>query len=246
MNPQSANVIDSLEVLEQALGYAFRDRELLAQALTHRSHRGAGRLAGCDNERLEFLGDAILGFLVTEQLYSLGARLREGVLSRIKSNLVSARQLHQVAVRLDLGRHLRLGSGEEKTGGRHKQTILANALEALVAAVYLDGGLPAARTVVRRLLVEELEARGMEHLAQADYKSALQEHLQGRKQLPARYELVATRGPEHRKEFSVAVWVDDVLVAKGRGVTKKAAEQQAAKQALARLHAHAAEKVRSG
>lgn len=235
MSPQSPKLAEQLEVLEQSLGYVFRDRELLEQALTHRSHRSQANTGTSDNERLEFLGDAILGFLVSEQLYSLASGMREGTLSRIKSNLVSARQFHQVAVRLDLGRYLRLGPGEEKTGGRHKQTILANAVEALVAAVYLDGGLPAARAVVQRLLLEDLEARGMEHLARADYKSALQEHLQALKQPPARYELIATRGPEHQKQFTVALWVGDARLAEGQGVTKKAAEQQAARQALARL-----------
>ena len=233
MSPQSLKA-EQLEVLEQALGYVFRDRELLEQALTHRSHQGSANHRPRDNERLEFLGDAILGFLVSEQLYGLGSGLHEGTLSRIKSNLVSARRLYRVAVQLDLGRHLRLGSGEEKTGGRSKQTILANAVEALVAAVYLDGGLEAARELVRRWLLEEIEACGIEQLARADYKSALQEHLQGLKQPPARYELVTTQGPEHRKQFTVAVWVGDLRLAEGQGATKKAAEQQAAQQALAR------------
>ncbi|MFQ5927086.1 MAG: ribonuclease III [Terriglobia bacterium] len=234
--------MNSLEVLEHVLGYAFRDRELLAQALTHRSHRSERSPAGCDNERLEFLGDAVLGFLVSEQLYQRGIGIREGALSRIKSNLVSARYLRRLAVRLDLGRHLQLGPGEEKTGGRHKQTILANAVEALLAAVYLDGGLAAARELVQRLLDDELKLPGMEHLTQADYKSALQEHLQGQKQPPARYELIATRGPEHRKQFRVVVWVSDVRLAEGQGMTKKAAEQQAAQQALVRLREETAAK----
>lgn len=224
-----------VELLEQALGYVFRDRTLLEQALTHRSHRGDKNSGMTDNERLEFFGDAVLGFLVSEKLYGLGSQMREGALARIKSNLVSAQQLHQVAKRLDLGSHLRLGTGEEKTGGRHKQNLLANAVEALVAAVYLDGGLPPAREVVRRLLLEELAGEGVEHLAKADYKSTLQEHLQGVHQPPARYEVIATRGPEHQKQFTVAVWVGDVCLAEGQGVTKKAAEQQAARLALVRL-----------
>lgn len=234
MTPSSLKV-ETLEVLEQALGYVFRDRELLEQALTHRSHPSPKNQGPADNERLEFLGDAILGFLVSEQLYGLRAGLREGALSRIKSRLVSADQLYQVAVRLDLGRHLRLGPGEEKTGGREKQAILANAVEAVVAAVYLDGGLEAVREMVRRLVLEEMEARGVEYLARADYKSALQEYLQGLRQPSARYELIATRGPEHRKQFTIAVWVGEARLAEGQGATKKTAEQQAAQQALARL-----------
>lgn len=234
MSQQSLKV-EPLEILEQAVGYVFRDRELLEQALTHRSRAGARSRGTGDNERLEFLGDAVLGFLVSERLYELSPGMREGPLSRIKSNLVSARQLHQVALRLELGRYLRLGPGEEKTGGRHKQAILANAVEALVAAVYLDGGLEAARELVRRLLTEDMEARSLERLARADYKSALQEHLQALKQPPARYQLVATRGPEHHKQFTVAVWVGETRLAEGQGATKKTAEQQAAQQALARL-----------
>lgn len=234
---------EQLEILEEALGYRFQDRALLAEALTHRSHRtedgGSTALtasgAAADNERLEFLGDAILGFLVSEALYELGGNLCEGKLSRIKSNLVSTRQLYQVAKRLELGSYLRLGPGEEKTGGREKKAILANAVEALVAAVFLDGGLRAARQLVRRLLLTELEMKGVERLARADYKSALQEYLQGRGEAAARYELVATRGPEHRKLFKVAVWVGGECLGEGEGASKKAAEQQAAQRALTRL-----------
>ena len=227
--------LEQVDVLEQVLGYTFRDRSLLQQALTHRSHRGEPDAAAGDNERLEFFGDAILGFLVSEELYRLGSRLREGTLARIKSNLVSAARLYAVAMQLDLGRYLRLGPGEEKTGGRHKQTILANAVEALIAAVYLDGGIEAARGLVRRLWLEELERTGIDSLARAVYKSALQEHLQAFQQPPARYEIISTHGPEHRKQFTVAVWVGDVRLAEGRGVTKKAAEQQAARAALKHL-----------
>ena len=234
---------EQLEILEEALGYRFQDRALLAEALTHRSHRtedgGSTALtasgAPADNERLEFLGDAILGFLVSEALYELGGNLCEGKLSRIKSNLVSARQLYQVAKRLELGSYLRLGPGEEKTGGRQKKAILANAVEALVAAVFLDGGLRATRQLVRRLLLTELEMKGVERLARADHKSALQEYLQGRGEAAARYELVATRGPEHRKLFKVAVWVGGECLGEGEGASKKTAEQQAAQRALTRL-----------
>jgi len=240
-----------LEALEEALGYHFQDRALFTQALTHCSHRTEGGGSptstasdvSADNERLEFLGDAILGFLVSEALYELGGNLCEGKLSRIKSNLVSARHLYQVAKQLELGSYLRLGPGEEKTGGREKKAILANAVEALVAAVFLDGGLEAARQLVRRLLLPELGPEGVEWLARADYKSALQEYLQGRGELAARYALLATQGPEHRKLFKVAVWVGDECVGEGEGPSKKAAEQQAAQRALTRLReAETAEK----
>src|SRR3990172_1995580 len=135
----------TMEELEGQLGYAFRDRVWLLQALTHRSLRSREEAVAQDNERLEFLGDAILGFVVSDALCALFPHLSEGKLSRIKANLVNRRRLGQVAKRLELGRYLRLGLGEEKTGGRHKQAILANAVEALVAALYRDGGLAAAR-----------------------------------------------------------------------------------------------------
>lgn len=261
MTASNSKSHQQLELLEEALGYHFQNRYLLEQALTHRSHRvedsgstapatsGSTRLttggAAADNERLEFLGDAIVGLLVSEALYELGGNLREGKLSRIKSNLVSARHLYQVAKRLQLGNYLRLGPGEEKTGGREKKAILANAVEALVAAVYLDGGLTPARQLVRRLLLTQLEIEGFERLARADYKSALQEYLQGRGEAAARYELVATQGPEHRKLFRVAVWVGGECLGEGQGASKKAAELQAAQQALFRLYEQAAAEKKS-
>lgn len=227
---------DSLESLEVQLGHRFRNRELLLQALTHRSHlnREAGGL-DLDNERFEFLGDSIVGFVVSDALCQWLPTLREGQLSRIKSNLVSSRSLAQVAERLGLGRHLRLGSGEEKTGGRHKQALLANAVEALVAALYCDGGLEPARDFVERYLLEPVRRGRIEPLVRADFKSALQEYLQGRRLPPARYETVETTGPEHRKMFTIELWVGEERWARGQGASKKAAELQAARAAMERL-----------
>lgn len=227
----------ALEDLEARLAYRFRDRAVLAQALTHRSHRvkEGHRLAALDNERLEFLGDAIVGFVVSDVLYMLFPALSEGKLSRIKANLVNARSLRQVAERLELGNYLRLGPGEEKTGGRHKHAILANAVEALVAALYRDGGMEAARPFVEEFLLSELRESNIEPLARADFKSALQEYLQGRRLPAARYPMVETRGPEHSKTFTVELWVGEHCLARGEGASKKAAEQQAARQALEHL-----------
>lgn len=223
--------------LEARLGYEFTDREWLLQALTHRSlrPRDAHSAPPMDNERLEFLGDAILGFVVSDVLCTLFPRLSEGKLSRIRANLVNRRRLRQVAERLELGRYLRLGPGEEKTGGRHKQAILANAVEAVVAAVYRDGGLEAARRFVEEFFLRELRESNLEPLARADYKSALQEYLQGHRLPAARYETVETRGPEHRKSFTIELRVGGQCLGRGHGPTKKAAEQQAAHQALQRL-----------
>jgi len=236
--PRVESAVGALEELEARLGYAFRDSALLARALTHRSHRDAGsaRLAA-DNEQLEFLGDAILGFIVSDALCALFPTLSEGKLSRIKANLVSARHLRRVAERLELGRYLRLGPGEEKTGGRQKQALLSDALEAVVAALYRDGGLEPARRFVELFLLEGLRESGAEPLARADYKSTLQEYLQARRLPAARYDMVQTRGPEHRKTFTVELWAGERWLARGEGATKKAAEQQAARQALERLPA---------
>ncbi|HKZ52754.1 MAG TPA: ribonuclease III [Candidatus Acidoferrales bacterium] len=225
----------AMEELEGQLGYAFRDRVWLLQALTHRSLRSREEAVAQDNERLEFLGDAILGFVVSDALCALFPHLSEGKLSRIKANLVNRRRLGQVAKRLELGRYLRLGLGEEKTGGRHKQAILANAVEALVAALYRDGGLAAARRFLEVFLLQELRESSLEPFARADYKSAFQEYLQSRRLPAARYHLVESRGPEHRKSFTVELWVGEQCLARGEGASKKAAEQQAARQALAQL-----------
>ncbi|HXE74065.1 MAG TPA: ribonuclease III [Candidatus Xenobia bacterium] len=220
--------------LEERVGHRFTRRELLDQALTHRSRRGPGA-AALDNERLEFLGDAIIGFVVSSALYRLFPDLNEGKLSRIKANLVSASHLRRVADELDLGSYLRLGPGEEKTGGRFKQAILANALEGLVAALYLDGGIEVARRFVEEFVLPEVRPDSLEPLARADYKSALQEYLQARKLPPARYETVETRGPEHRKIFTVELWAGSQCLARAEGASKKQAEQQAARRALSQL-----------
>ena len=230
-------VADSLQELQARLGYEFRDPALLTLALTHSSHRNAAGAppAGADNERLEFLGDAIVGYLVSDALCALFPDLREGQLSRVKANLVSARSLRHAAEQMELGRYLRLGPGEEKTGGRQKQALLANAVEALVAALYRDGGLEPARRVVETYLLRGVREGGPERLARADYKSALQEFLQARRLPAARYQTVETRGPEHRKTFTVELWVGERRLAHGEGASKKAAETQAARQALERL-----------
>lgn len=226
----------TLGELEEQLGYEFRNRAWLVQALTHRSHNsGVGAGEQGDNEQLEFLGDAILGFLVSDALCTELPHLREGKLSRIKSNLVSRRTLCRVGERLDLGQHLRLGAGEEKTGGRRKEALLANAVEAVVAAIYRDGGLRPTRRFVEDFLLAEAREGDLDELARADYKSALQEYLQGRRLPSARYETIAARGPEHRKTFTVALWVGEQRLGRGRGATKKSAEQQAARRALEQL-----------
>jgi ribonuclease-3 len=238
------------EHLEARLGYHFSRSELLDRALTHSSaipELRAGRAAEPapvslpqDNEQLEFLGDAVLDMIASEYLLETFPEWSEGQLSKSRARLVNARSLELAARRLRLGEHFRLGRGEEKTGGRDKPALLANAFEAVVAAVYLDGGLGAARSVLRRVLFERaLEERG-ERIAESDRKSALQEFLQGRGQLPAEYRLVGASGPDHQKKFQIEVWVHGACMASAEGSTKKEAEQRAAHGALERLEQTAA------
>jgi ribonuclease III len=231
--------------LEERLGYKFSSQALLARALTHSSAVPDQRAAGAevagdgplprDNERLEFLGDAVLELLASEYLLATFPEWSEGQLSKSRARIVNAGALEAAARRLRLGEHLRLGRGEEKTGGREKQTLLADAFEAVVAAVYLDAGLGSARDVLRRVLFEQaLEERG-ERIAQTDCKSALQEFLQGRGRPPAEYRLAGESGPDHQKVFVIEVWVNGECMATGEGSTKKEAEQRAARSAMEQL-----------
>lgn len=230
------------EQFEERLGRKFRNPELLHRALTHSSavpelraaDPGSNPLAE-NNEQLEFLGDAVLDLLASEYLLEKFPKWSEGQLSKSRARLVNAQALELAARRLRLGEHLRLGRGEEKTGGREKPTLLADAFEAVVAAIYLDAGLAAAKEMLRTTLFEfALEERGTE-LFEADRKSALQEFLQGRGKAPAEYRLAAERGPDHQKTFQVEVWVNGACMASGQGNTKKEAEQRAAGAALERL-----------
>src|SRR5467141_302854 len=232
------------EVFEERLGYKFSARELLERALTHSSAVPELRATGADeavsallprdNERLEFLGDAVLELLTSEHLLVAFPDWSEGQLSKSRARIVNAGSLEAAARRLRLGEHLRLGRGEEKTGGRDKQTLLADAFEAVVAAIYLDAGLAAAKEMLRQVLFEHaLEERGS--LFETDRKSALQEFLQGRGKPPAEYRLAAESGPDHHKTFQVEVWIDGSCMASGQGSTKKEAEQRAAGIALERL-----------
>ncbi len=238
----------ALDALEQRLGYRFRDRGLLEHALTHRSrvHEDpSGALV--DNESLEFLGDAILGFVVAETLFREFGALDEGQKSKLKATLVSRRTLGRLGERLALGEHLLLGRGEEKTGGRRKQALLANTFEALIAAIYLDGGLAAVQGFIRRQfadLIEEIRRTGGVAGA-ADAKSALQEWLQARDRALPEYHLIAQHGPDHAKRFVVEVRVGGEKLAQAEGRSKKEAEQRAAARALEQLQGQGDEPPRA-
>lgn len=196
---------------------------------TEESSEGA---AMQDNERLEFLGDAVLELLAREYLLESFPGWSEGQLSKSRARLVNAHSLEDAARRIRLGDYLRLGRGEEKTGGREKPTLLADAFEAVVAAVYVDAGLDPTREMLKRLLFEQtLEERG-ERIADSDRKSALQEFLQGRGKPPAEYRLSGESGPDHQKVFQVEVWINGECLASGEGSTKKEAEQRAALTAM--------------
>ncbi len=221
------------EALESRLGYRFRDRGLLEHGLTHKSKAHEDPSGGViDNESLEFLGDAVLGFVISEALFRSFPTYTEGQKSKIKANLVSTASLAEMAERLGLGDHMILGRGEEKTGGRRKQALLADTCEALIAALYLDGGLePVRRFLLRELAIGIEDAKQPDYFGR-DYKSRLQEKLQALgRPLPA-YRVAAEIGPDHRKLFQVDVIVGDQAVAQGSGRTKKEAEQDAAKMAL--------------
>jgi ribonuclease III len=229
-----------LEDLEAVLNHRFHDRTLLLRALTHRSHFYESTLNDKEtaghNERLEFLGDAVLGLIISEALIELFPAYAEGHLSKLKAHLVSAVNLHQVAQQIRLGDYLLLGRGEEMSGGRDKRALLANAMEALLAAVYLDGGLGPARAFVRRWLLIGLEAAGDGKLLPIrDYKGALQELAQELHLPSPRYVTLSEHGPEHSKSFVIEVRIGRDLVSRAEGASKKSAGQKAAETLFQRI-----------
>jgi ribonuclease-3 len=223
--------------LELRLGYKFRDEHLFARALTHKSRAfeatGGPEGRPGDNEQLEFLGDSILGFLISELLVSRHPTFPEGRLSKLKAYLVSANHLYSVALRIGLGQHLFLGRGEEMSGGREKRALLGDAVEALLAALYLDGGIDAARAFVRTEVVGEFDsARSEEDGLVVDFKSALQEIAQALGLPTPRYVIVRESGPEHKKIFTVEARVGPDWADRAEGSSKKAAGQKAAERVL--------------
>jgi len=225
------------KLFENQLGYQFRDRSLLDNALLHRSHsQVTGAEPGTSNERLEFLGDAVLGVVVNEYLYLAYAQHSEGDLTKMKSLLVCGSRLAEVATTLGLGEYIQMSRAEAATGGRHRASILADTTEAVIGAVYLDGGLPAAASVIRRWLLEDCDEvlvnRGLEN-----YKSRLQEMVQARFKSPPRYRVLAAEGPDHERVFRVCVTFNGLDLGRGEGPNKKAAEQLAARAALERIAA---------
>ena len=213
--------------IEKIIGYTFVDEELIKEALTHKSYAGENRRVK-HNERLEFLGDSVLGLAAADYIYRGHPADEEGVLSKIKSALVSRKNLFLWASGLGLGRFLHLGAGEEAAGGRERESILSNAMEALIGAVYLDGGYGAAKKIVDGLIASHEDGE-----LGVDWKSRLQELVQKINKTVPRYEVIQTVGPEHDKVFTVSVSAGKKELARGKGRNKKLAEADAAKNALA-------------
>lgn len=234
--------------LEEKLGHRFRDPTLLRRALTHRSaladrgpvllERRPGDSGNQDNEQLEFLGDSILGFVASEALVAHHPGVHEGQLSQWKAHLVSATHLHECALELELGQHLLLGKGEERNGGRERKTLLANGLEAIIAAIYLDGGIGPARSFVEEHILSVLASpEDIESIGLLNHKSVLQERTQAMGLPVPRYATVETSGPEHAKVFLVEVRIGSDFAMRAAGSSKKAASQRAAQLLLEHLEA---------
>jgi ribonuclease-3 len=225
--------------LEKALGHTFQSRDLLERALTHKSRiyeKTPEGAALADNEQLEFLGDAILGFVVSECLVRRFSSYPEGRLSKLKAHLVSAARLHEVAQEIGVGEFLILGRGEEMSGGREKKALLSDAVEALIAAMYLDAGLDVTRRFIETRVVGAIDSdQDDPESAVSDYKSALQEMAQALKLPPPRYVIVGEDGPEHSKTFTVEVRLGKEWVSQAQGLSKKEAGQRAAHQILQQL-----------
>ncbi len=225
------NRLEMLRDLEEHMGYLFESPSLLDQALTHKSYANEAGADLPDNERLEFLGDAVLDLAVSHLLYEAVPALSEGDMSKIRAHLVREESLEAIAQSLDLGNFLRLGRGEEQSGGREKASILANGFEALVAAIYLDSGFDLAFRFVETIFLPAIS--GMEGVVvDADFKTRLQEFCQARYGKAPAYRLVTESGPDHAKLFEVEILVGSRALGRGRGRSKKEAEQRAAQNAL--------------
>lgn len=223
--------LTNLAALQKTLGIRFNDPSLLEQALVHTSYVNENpALATASNERLEFLGDAILNFIVAEELFKRFPNLSEGEMTKLRSSVVCQNALSRLARAISLGSYLYLGRGEEASGGRRKPANLARALEAIIAAILLDRGLASVRGFVLKLTSQELDKE-----AEADYKSQLQELIQAKHQQTPTYKVIEATGPNHDRTFAIEVRVGDNVLGRGSGKSKKAAEAEAARSALAQL-----------
>ena len=219
--------------LEAALGYKFENITLLQNALTHSSYANERwHNSLLSNERLEFLGDSILGMVVAEYLYANFPDRPEGELTRMRADMVCETSLARIATQLELGKHLLLGHGEERFGGRSRASILADAVESVIAAAFLDGGMEAAKGIITRFVLSDVPVSKLHNV---DYKTSLQELVQQKKNQTLRYQLVGESGPDHDKVFTAQVLLNEQVVGEGTGSSKKRAEQDAARAAMEKL-----------
>lgn len=223
------SIKESLKKLQEKIGYAFKDESLLKQALTHSSFANEQKINKIGNyERLEFLGDAVLELVTSEFLFKRNKDMPEGQLTRMRASMVCEPALAYCARDIGLDEHILLGRGEESTGGRERDSIISDVMEAVIGAVFLDGGIDAAKGFIHNFVLSDLENK----ILFLDSKTLLQEEIQKDNTAQLRYELIGEQGPDHSKEFSVEAYLGDKLIGTGTGRTKKAAEQQAAYKAL--------------
>lgn len=221
-----------LNELQSKIGYSFKNRDLLKQALTHSSFANEQKINKLKNyERLEFLGDAVLELVSSEFLFKENPQMPEGQLTKLRASMVCEPALAYCAKDIDLGSYMLLGKGEETTGGRYRSSITSDVMEAIIGAIFLDGGIEEAKKYIYRFILSDLENK----ILFLDSKTILQEEIQKKKDAQLRYELVSENGPDHNKEFAVEAYLNDVLIGSGSGRTKKAAEQQAAYEALLKM-----------
>lgn len=224
------NYEKNLEDFEKKINYTFKDKNLLFVALSHSSFANEKRKLRHSNERLEFLGDSVLSIVVSQYLFEHFTHLPEGELTKIRASLVCEKSLYEFAKEIDLGEYLFLGKGEENTGGRERTSILADAFEAVIAAVFLDGGLEAAKKHILRFIPKDIDSR--KSVSFSDHKTILQEIIQKNPEEKVEYKLVGQSGPDHNKAFKVQVCLNSNVIGTGIGKSKKEAEQMAAKEAL--------------
>lgn len=220
----------NIEEFEGKIRYIFNNKELIVEALSHSSYANEKRKTRHSNERLEFLGDSVLSIVVSQYLFEHFTHLPEGELTKIRASLVCEKSLYEFAKQIDLGKHILLGKGEENTGGRERTSILADAFEAVIAAVFLDGGLEAARKHILRFIPKDIDNR--KAVSFSDHKTILQEIIQKNPEEKVEYKLVGQSGPDHNKAFKVQVCLNSNIIGTGVGKSKKEAEQMAAKEAL--------------
>lgn len=224
------NLDKNLEEFEGKIRYYFNNKELLIEALSHSSYANEKRKGRNSNERLEFLGDSVLSIVVSQYLFEHFTHLPEGELTKIRASLVCEKSLYEFAKQIDLGEHILLGRGEENTGGRERVSILADAFEAVIAAVFLDGGLEAAKKHILKFIPKDIDNR--KPVSFSDHKTILQEIIQKNPEEKVEYKLVEQSGPDHNKAFKVQVRLNSNVIGTGIGRSKKEAEQMAAKEAL--------------